>query len=89
MKYYAYYPRDFANEYDLISCDGREDEQELRAWYDAHSGEESSLDRVTVRQMRSMIASEKFQRKHDESFAYFAPVAPVRWSEYKREIEAA
>lgn len=77
-RYYNFYPRNFGNEYTTIYAETTAEAQRLEQWYDEHGREGSSLDRVTVQQLRKMASVERHARKTDPAFAgYCAPWEPI------------
>lgn len=63
--YYIHYPRSFYNEYSLHSVEaGSKNEEELK-----HLG----YVRITRKEAETKCREEKYRRKHDSAFAYYAP----------------
>jgi hypothetical protein len=83
-KYYAYYPRNFGNEYTVVNVANKQEEEKLIAWEAALPNPENhSLQRVTVKQLRNMAANERQARKHDQAFSgYCNPREPVTVDEF-------
>ena len=65
--YYIRYPRNFANEYDLVWIDAADAESILAA-------SESGYERITRKSAYAKISDEKYRRKTDCNFSGYAPV---------------
>ena len=81
-KYYIRYPRDFANEYTLISCETEDDVDKMREFNAKHCPTEHEFERISVRDMRRKISAEKFARKYDPAFAGHGDIAPTPIKEF-------
>lgn len=77
-KYFLYYPRNFANEYTTIYTESKEQTSELMEWYKKNASQNSNLESVTTKQLRTFSAIERFRRKTDPAFSGFCcPWNPV------------
>ncbi len=65
--YYIRYPRNFANEYDLVWIDAADTESIRKA-------SEAGYERITRKSAYAKISFEKYRRKTDRSFSGYAPV---------------
>ena len=65
--YYIKYPRNFANEYDLVWIDATDTESIRKA-------SEAGYERITRKSAYAKIADEKYRRKTDRNFSGYAPV---------------
>lgn len=74
-KYYAYFPRNFGNEYRLYSVEDEQDEMAIDYLYD-HLDENSDLFRVSVKTLRKWTSEEKFNRKFDPAFSGYCDLFP-------------
>lgn len=84
-KYYAFYPRRFGNEYTVIRISSPEEEKRLMDWYDNLRSDPAnrSIERVTVKQLRTMSSNERQVRKHNPAFSgYCSPWAPKTVDEF-------
>ena len=81
-KYFIQYPRDFANEYTLVSCETKEDLTTLREFNAKHCSTEHGFERISVRDMRKKISAEKFARKYDPAFSGYGDIAPTPIKEF-------
>ena len=81
-KYYIQYPRDFANEYTLVSCETEDDVAMLHEFNVKHCPAEHGFQRISVRAMRKKISAEKIARKYDPAFAGYGDIAPTPVKEY-------
>lgn len=79
-RYFAYYPRNFANEYKVIAVQTQQEAEQLQEWFDRRPSDpaDRSLEPVTVAQLRRMAAKERRARREDLGFAgYCAPWNPL------------
>ena len=81
-KYFIRYPRDFANEYTLVSCETKEDIARLRAFNAKHCPTEHVFEPISVRDMRRKISAEKYARKYDPAFSGYGDIAPTSIKEF-------
>ena len=81
-KYYIRYPRDFANEYTLVSCETEDDLIMLREFNAKHCPTEHVFERIRVRDMRRKISAEKYARKYDPAFSGYGDIAPIPIKEF-------
>lgn len=65
--YYIRYPRNFANEYDLVWIDSSDTESIRKA-------SEAGYERIPRKSAYAKISYEKYRRKTDHSFSGYAPV---------------
>ena len=87
-KYYIQYPRDFENEYTLVSCETEDDLAMLHEFNAKHCPAEHEFERISARNMRKKIAAEKLARKYDPAFAGHGDIAPTPVKEFiKNYIE--
>lgn len=75
-KYYAFFPRNFGNEYSLYSVENEDDQKAIDKLYERYNPCESSLHRVTVKEMREWAAQERRALKHNPSFAGYCDLEP-------------
>lgn len=76
-KYFILYPRNFYNEYTLVSCETNEDLSKLREFNAKYCKPDHVFERISVRDMRRKISAEKFARKYNPSFGGFGDIAPT------------
>lgn len=71
--YYIRYPRNFANEYDLVWIDAADTDSISRAT-------EAGYERITRREAYAKVSGEKYRRKSDANFSGYAPtvILPYR-----------
>lgn len=81
-KYYIQYPRDFENEYTLVSCETEDDLMKLREFNAKYCPAEHVFERISVRDMRRKISAEKYARKYDPAFSGYGDIAPTPITEY-------
>ena len=81
-KYYIQYPRDFANEYTLVSCETEDDVAMLRDFSAKYYTSDHAFERISVRDMRKKIRAEKFRRKYDPAFSGYGDIAPTPIKEF-------
>ena len=81
-KYFIQYPRDFANEYTLVSCETEDDLMKLREFNAKHCPTEHVFERISVRDMRRKISAEKYARKYDPAFGGYGDIAPTPIKEF-------
>lgn len=83
-KYYIYQPRNFGNEYTAIVVKDNAEEARLNDWYNnLNSHEGKNLYRVTVKELREMVSTEKHARKYDQAFSgYCNPEDPMTVDEF-------
>ena len=83
-KYYIYQPRNFGNEYTTIVVKDATEESRLNDWYDNLNNHEGKrLYRVTVKELREMVSTEKHARKYDQAFSgYCNPDDPMTVDEF-------
>lgn len=62
--YYIRYPRNFANEYDLVWIESTDTESITRAL-------EEGFDRITRKEAYRKVSGEKYARKNDQAFSGF------------------
>lgn len=65
--YYIRYPRNFANEYDLVWIDAADTDSISRAT-------EAGYERITRKEAYAKVSDEKYRRKTDSNFSGYAPV---------------
>lgn len=65
--YYIRYPRNFANEYDLVWIDASDTDSISRAT-------EAGYERITRKEAYTKVSDEKYRRKSDVNFSGYAPV---------------
>ena len=75
-KYYAYFPRNFGNEYYLYSVENDADRAAIAALHAKYDPTVSRLTRVTVATMRKWRAAEMWARKHDPSGSGYCDIDP-------------
>lgn len=76
VKHWVYYPRNFGNEYDVIRTENASEEKELFDWYNNLSSDSTnrSLDRVSLKELSRMCATERHERKYNQAFSgYCSP----------------
>ena len=78
-KYYAFYPRNFGNEYTVVKVTTEEEQKDLDDWYESLLGDNNkSLDRISLLQLRKLKSTELHARKYDQAFSgYCNPDAPI------------
>lgn len=76
-KYYAFFPRNFANEYSLYSVEDKEDQEAIDKLYNSYDPTHSRLCHVTVKEMRKWTSEEKWNMKHDASFSGYCDLEPI------------
>ena len=81
-KYYQYIPRNFGNEYSLISVENAEEEEKLQKWYTEEAPEQSRLNRVTLKEIQNLKKSEMETRKTDPSFSGYCDTEPQNLKEF-------
>ena len=81
-KYFIQYPRDFANEYTLVSCETKGDMARLREFNAKHCPTGHVFERLSVRDMRRKISAEKYARKYDPAFSGYGDIAPTPIKEW-------
>ena len=70
--YYVYYPRNFANEYDLRwawDCD-KEAKRQL---------ESNGCERITKKRAMELVRQEKYRQEYDQSMSGYADDAVMPW----------
>lgn len=85
VKHWVYYPRNFGNEYKVIRTENTDEEKKLHDWYDNLSSDTAnhSLNRVTLKALSHMCATERHARKYDASFSgYCCPWEPQSVNEF-------
>lgn len=65
--YYIRYPRNFANEYNLVWIDAADTNSISRAT-------EAGYERITRKEAYAKVSDEKYRRKSDASFSSYAPI---------------
>ena len=76
VKHWAYYPRNFGNEYNVIRTENASEEKELFDWYNNLGSDPAnrSLDRVSLKALSHMCATECHERKYNQAFSgYCSP----------------
>lgn len=76
VKHWVYYPRNFGNEYDVIRTENASEEKELFDWYNNLNSDpvNRSLDRVSLKALSHMCATERHERKYNQAFSgYCSP----------------
>ena len=81
-KYFIQYPRNFENEYTLVSCESDEDLTALREFNAKHCPTEHAFEPISVRDMRRKISAEKYARKYDPAFGGYGNIAPTPIKEF-------
>lgn len=77
--YWIKYPRNFANEYNLIVASSKDEELTLIC---------KGFVRVSYKRMRELCSQEKDRRKTDPAFSGYAPTSPMPFKvfiKYKEE----
>lgn len=81
-KYFIQYPRDFANEYTLVSCETEDDVDKVREFNAKYFRAGHEFERITLRDMRRKISAEKHARKYDPAFSGHGDIAPTPIKEF-------
>ncbi len=76
--YWIKYPRNFANEYHLISATTEAQRNALKA---------HGYERIPLKRVRELCSLERWRRKYDPAFAYNAPTEPMTYEEYVEYLE--
>lgn len=79
-QYYAYYPRNFRNQYRIIRVTTPDELEQLNAWFDGLStaSDIPSLERVTMDEIRAMQTAERERRINSPAFGgYCNPFQPI------------
>ena len=66
--YWIKYPRNFANEYTLISATTEAQRKILKA---------HGYERITLKRVRELCSLERWRRKTDPAFSGYAPTEPI------------
>lgn len=83
-KYYRYMPRNFGNEYDLISVANKAEEAELNEKFENCYQRGGSIARITVKEMRQLAHEEREREKYDRNFSGYCDLTPCPWDIYKQ-----
>lgn len=78
--YWIKYPRNFANEYYLISATTEAQRKILKA---------HGYERITLKHVRELCSLERWRRKTDPASAYNAPTEPTPYEELAEYFEEA
>lgn len=70
--YWIHYPRNFANEYDIVSATTEAQRKTLKA---------HGYERIPLKRVRELCSLEKWRRKYDELFSGYAPTEPIPFEE--------
>jgi hypothetical protein len=85
-KYYRFMPRNFGNEYDLISVASPDEEKELLDWYQSIRTVNTTLERVTLADIRKLNVAERHRSLYDKNFSGYCDTSPVAWSTYREHL---
>lgn len=76
--YYAYYPRNFSNEFFLYSVETDEDQKAIKDLLDRISyNPNATLERVSAKEILHLQKAERDRRKEDPSFAGYCCTVPI------------
>ena len=76
-RYFIKYPRNFANEYFLVYSETYIEAALLFA---------SGFERIPLKRVRELCSIEKWRRKTDPAFSGSAPIAPISFREFEKEV---
>ena len=70
--YWIRYPRNFANEYDIVSATTEAQRKTLKA---------HGYERIPLKRVRELCSLERWRREIDPAFAYNASTEPITFEE--------